>query len=312
LEHEISDGKYKTGITSGSLLLGVAQSNSVPQFAQPILTEGMIARIMSYGSVEVVQPNAILSHRGSRNLDLFVVIEGCIELFEHKRNGLPAVMMTLTAGQFTGEIDLLSGREALLSCRAVKRSRVLRIQSTTLGELMRAELDIADLVMNTWIDRRAVLVQHAQGGVIIVGHGHDAQTMRMQQFLTRNGYPYKLIDAEANSQAELLLDGLDLTPSEIPVVFLPNKRVLRNPSNDLLAMELGTSEAAQAQELFDVAIVGAGPSGLAAAVYAASEGLRTIIIESNAPGGHAGTSSKIENFLGFPTGVSGTGTRVEG
>jgi thioredoxin reductase (NADPH) len=123
--------------------------------------------------------------------------------------------------------------------------------------------------------------------------------------MTRNGYPYKLIDTETNKDAELLLLSLDLKTTETPVVFLPDQRVLRNPSNSLLADELGLSESLEIEQVFDVAIVGAGPAGLAAAVYAASEGLRTIVVEGNAPGGQAGTSSRIENYLGFPTGVSG-------
>jgi thioredoxin reductase (NADPH) len=127
----------------------------------------------------------------------------------------------------------------------------------------------------------------------------------MQQFLVRNGYPNRLIEAETTPAAQLLLDGLDLDPSELPVVFLPDQRVLRNPSNATLADELGISKVFEAEEIFDVAIVGAGPSGLAAAVYAASEGLKTIVLEGTAPGGQAGTSSKIENYLGFPMGITG-------
>jgi thioredoxin reductase (NADPH) len=138
-----------------------------------------------------------------------------------------------------------------------------------------------------------------------MGHALAADTTRLQQFMTRNGYPYKLIDTETNKDAELLLLSLDLKTTETPVVFLPNQRVLRNPSNALLADELGLSESLEIEQVFDVAIVGAGPAGLAAAVYAASEGLRTIVVEGNAPGGQAATSSRIENYLGFPTGVSG-------
>ena len=129
----------------------------------------------------------------------------------------------------------------------------------------------------------------------------------MRQFLVRNGYPNRLIEAESNPTAQLLLNGLNLDPSEMPVVFLPDQRVLAtNPSNTLLfADELGISKVFETEEIFDVAIVGAGPSGLAAAVYAASEGLTTVVLEGTAPGGQAGTSSKIENYLGFPTGITG-------
>ena len=272
---------------------------------QPHLNSSMIERVLFYGAEQTVAAGQLLAERGTRNLDLLIVLDGRLELLEHKRNGRYAVMMTLTRGQFSGEIDLVSGREALLSCRAAKRSRIVRVASQLIPLLMKSELDIAELMMNTWIRRRAALLEQAQGGVIVVGYGHHADTMRMQQFFVRNGYPCKLLDAEENPQAELLLESLDLSSSQMPVVFLPNCRVLHNPTNDRLAIELGMSDSAQTGEIFDVAIVGAGPAGLAAAVYAASEGLSTVVIEGNAPGGQAGTSSRIENFLGFPTGVSG-------
>ena len=288
----------KTSKSSGS-------ADSCISSVEPVLTSDMITRILHYGAEEVVQKGEVIFDRGARDIDLFVVIEGRIELIEHKRNGTSAVLTTLARGQFTGDTDLLSGREALFSCRAARRSRVLRIRSQALPLMMQTELDIAELIMSTCIARRATLLQQAQGGIILVGYGHDAATMRMRQFLVRNGYPHKLADAEVNEQAELLLAGLNLDPSEMPVVFLPNRRVLRNPTNEELADELGISGFNAGQPFFDVAIIGAGPAGLAAAVYAASEGLQTMIIESNAPGGQAGTSSRIENYLGFPTGVTG-------
>ena len=271
----------------------------------PALTADMMHRILAYGTEEAVAPGASLFTRGSRSTDFFVVLNGMIELCEHRRNGTIHTMATLTKGQFSGELDLLSGREVLLSCRAVKRSRILRVGTAGLRQLMRAELDIADLVVDVWIGRRAGLVQRAEGGVIVIGYGHDANATQTQQFLVRNGYPNRFVDAESNSTAELLLAGMGLVQSAMPVVFLPDHRILCNPSNSELARELGMTNVFGTEEVFDVAIVGAGPSGLAAAVYAASEGLRTIIFESMAPGGQAGTSSRIENYLGFPNGLSG-------
>jgi thioredoxin reductase (NADPH) len=240
--------------------------------APPTLTSRMMNQIASYGQVEEAAPGAMLFTRGSRSTDFFVVIDGMIELREHKRNGGSQVMTTLTKGQFSGELDLLSGREVLLSCRAVRWSKILRIGAEGLRQLMRAELDVADLFIEAWIGRRADLVQHAQGGVIMIGYGHDAETTRTQQFLVRNGYPNKFIDADTNANAQLLLAGLNLAHTEMPVVFLPDHRILRKPSNAALAEELGMTTVLQTEQVFDVAIVGAGPSGLAAALYAASEG----------------------------------------
>ncbi len=170
---------------------------------------------------------------------------------------------------------------------------------------MQAELDIAGLLVDVWIRRRADLIEQSQGGVIVMGYGHDAETTRTQQFLVRNGYPNKFVDAENSPTAAVLLAGLNLDRSETPIIFLPDHRILRRPGLATLATELGMTNVFQTEDMFDVAILGAGPSGLAAAVYAASEGLSTIVFESTAPGGQAGTSSRIENYLGFPNGVSG-------
>ena len=271
----------------------------------PTLSGDMLERLRAYGLEETLPRHTILIKRGARGVDFFIVLDGRMELFQQKGNGIATIMATLTSGQFTGELDLLNGREALLSCRAAKTTRILRISRNTLERMMRAELDVAELILRAWMRRRAALVRDSQCGVILIGQALAADTTRLQQFMTRNGYPYRLIDAQTNEDAELLLLSLDLQAVEMPVVFLPDHRVLRNPTNAALADELGLSESLELEQVFDVAIVGAGPAGLAAAVYAASEGLRTIVIEGNAPGGQAGTSSRIENYLGFPTGVSG-------
>jgi thioredoxin reductase (NADPH) len=273
--------------------------------APPSLSQEMMQRLKAYGETRTFDANLTLFERGSRSGDMFVVVGGRIELFEDKPGHPGVALATLTKGQFSGELDLLSGRDSLLSGRTARGSKILHIDAHALHTLMRTELDIADVIVRAWIERRASLMQRSHGGVIVIGHSHDAETMRMHQFLVRNGYPNKLIEAESNPTAQILLDGLNLDPSEMPVVFLPDQRVLKNPSNTVLADELGISKVFEAEEIFDVAIVGAGPSGLAAAVYAASEGLTTVVLEGTAPGGQAATSSKIENYLGFPTGITG-------
>jgi thioredoxin reductase (NADPH) len=276
-------------------------SDATPELC---LSSEMLKTITRFGKEETFEPGATLFFRGARRSDFFVVLHGLVELTDQQRTRLGQTNATLSRGQFSGELDLLSGRETLVHCRAVTRSQILRITPEDLRRLLRTELEVADLILKGWMSRRASLVQQSKGATIM-GLDHSAEIMRMQQFLVRNGYPHKVIDSSTSVAAELLLAGMNLEASEMPVVFLPNNRVLRNPSNQVLADSLGISNVCELQTLFDVAIVGAGPSGLAAAVYAASEGLKTIVIESTAPGGQAGTSSKIENYLGFPTGVTG-------
>lgn len=296
----------KRSARKGNVHIFSQEPDGVPlSVAVPLLTDDMLQRLRAYGTEEILPCGTMLFHRGGRGVDFFVVLDGRIEIFQQKRSGAVAIMVTLTAAQFTGEMDLLSGREVLLSCRAAGTSRVIRIRRDDLHRLMRTELDVADLVLRAWMRRRAALLRDAQAGVIVMGHAQAADTARLRHFLTRNGYPFKLIDADGREDAQFLLESLDLLPTERPLVFLPNRRVLRNPSNALLADELGLSESLEGEEVYDLAIVGAGPAGLAAAVYAASEGLHTVLIEGNAPGGQAGTSSRIENYLGFPIGISG-------
>ena len=283
----------KTRMTDGGPKLGSA------------LSQNTTDSLLRFGNLEQFSPGTSLFTRGARACDFFIVISGSVELLEHRRNGTHAVLAVLGPGQFAGELDLLSGRESLLSCRVVKRSTVLRIPGESLKRMFESEPDAAELIVNGWIKRRSRLVQQAQGGVIVIGEGSNPDTARVQQFLSRNGYPARTVDSAQHNDGQMLLVSLGLEPRELPVVFLPGQRMLRNPTNAALADELGMNERINERKVFDVAVVGAGPSGLAAAVYASSEGLDTIVIEGTAPGGQAGTSSRIENYLGFPNGISG-------
>jgi thioredoxin reductase (NADPH) len=211
--------------------------------ATPTLSDDMIRRLHDYGMEETTPSSAMLFRRGERAVDLFIVLGGRLEIFQQKPQGIDTIMVTLTNGQFTGELDLLSGRVVLLSCRAGKVSRVLRIGHKSLRLLMRTELDVADLVMRAWMRRRTALVRDAQGGVILIGPSSTGDTSRLQQFMTRNRYPFKLIETDTNPDAQLLLSCLEIAANELPVVFLPDHRVLRNPTNSLLADQLGMNEA---------------------------------------------------------------------
>ncbi len=269
------------------------------------LTAAMVQRLLSYGEPEWVERNSILFSQSDRLVDFFVVLEGKLELFQQRGKASSELELTIVDNQFSGELDLLNDRPSLLTCRAVKKTTVLRIRREFIRLLMRAEGDIAELILAEWITRHARLVDHSRGGIIVVGDGLCSQTMRVQRFLSGNGHPHQLIDARTNLEAELLLQALEIESDQMPVVFLADGSVLRSPANHLLANKLGSDVELQQSAAYDIAVVGGGPAGLAAAVYGASEGLTTLVIEGVAPGGQAGTSSKIENYLGFPNGISG-------
>jgi thioredoxin reductase (NADPH) len=270
----------------------------------PRLSPEMVGRVAAYGREERLPDGALLFQRGQRSVDFFLVLDGAVEIFDTE-DGRPNVFTVHGERQFTGELDLFNDREILVSGRARGDTRVIRVPRETFRRLVMGEPDIGETVMRAFILRRTGLIQHQQGAVTLVGPGHGGDTLRLQRFLTRNGYPHRLLDTEVDPDGHGFLRGFDLRPEMLPVVILPDHRVLRNPTVPQVADELGIAEQVDAGKVHDVAVVGAGPAGLAAAVYAASEGLETVVIETMAPGGQAGTSSKIENYLGFPTGISG-------
>ncbi len=271
----------------------------------PRLSPDMAERVAAYGSEERTNAGTMLFERGQRSVDFFLIRDGEVEIFDTGDDGSPNVFTTHSAGQFTGEIDLFSDREILVSGRAGTDSRIIRVKREHFRRLLAAEPDIGEIIMRAFILRRVGLINRSHGGIILIGPGHGGDTLRIQRFLTRNGYPHRLLDTESDDDAGICLDAFGVSRDALPVVVIEHRRVLRNPATPALADELGLTEAIDPAKIFDVAIAGGGPAGLAAAVYSASEGLETIVIEAEAPGGQAGTSSKIENYLGFPTGISG-------
>jgi Thioredoxin reductase len=271
----------------------------------PRLSDEMAARVAAYGTEERVPQGTLLFERGQRAVDFFLLLEGSIEIFDFDGCGQPNVLTVHHEGQFTGEVDLFNERQILVSGRAGMDSRVVRVRHADFRRLVSCEPDIGEIIMRAFILRRVGLIRHSRGAVVLIGPSHHGDTLRLQRFLTRNGYPHRLLDTELTPDADGFLDCFQLAPDQLPVVITPDQRVLRNPATADLADDLGLTEAIAPDRVYDVAVVGAGPAGLAAAVYAASEGLDTIVIEALAPGGQAGTSSKIENYLGFPTGISG-------
>src|SRR5271163_1561106 len=202
------------------------------------VTSAMLRRLQGYGSTESVEPGAHLFQQGERLVDFFVVVQGELELYERKGRTSCEVASTLAKLQFTGELDLLNDRPTLLNCRAVRKSTVLRVSRESVRKLMRTELDIAELILTEWIIRRARLVNHRQGGIIVVGDSHAAETMRIERFLIGNGHPHQLIDSNLNLEAEVLLRALDVEQDQLPIVFFSDGTTLRKPPNTVLAGKL--------------------------------------------------------------------------
>jgi thioredoxin reductase (NADPH) len=269
----------------------------------PTLTEAQIARIAAQGSKRPVQRGEVLLDLGDQ-LRFFVVTKGKIDILSVS-GSTESLVVTLTPGQFTGEVNLLAGRRGFTRIRASELGEVIEVQREQLLKLIQTDSELSDILMRAFILRRVELISHQIGDVVLLGSTYSPETLRIREFLTRNGYPHAYIDLDQNPEAQELLDRFHVGVQDVPVVICRGQSVLRNPTNRQIADCLGFNEAIDRTHLRDLIIVGAGPAGLAAAVYGTSEGLDVLVVESEAPGGQAGSSSKIENYLGFPTGISG-------
>lgn len=277
-----------------------------PEYAFPRLSAEMVDRIIHYGRLEALDGGAFLYRTGDRGFDFFVILDGTVDALESDGSGGHVVVMTYGSNQFSGELNLFSDRAALLSARTLRPTRLIRVSGAGFREMISAEPDIGEIILRASILRRTGMIQHTDGRTILVGGIHSAETLRIQRFLIRNGYPHRLIDTETAPDATAALECFHLSKTDaLPVVIVDGSKILRCPSNVELADALGITEALDPKHIYDVAVIGAGPAGLAAAVYATSEGLDTVVVEAIAPGGQAGSSSRIENYLGFPTGISG-------
>ncbi|MEM9703365.1 MAG: FAD-dependent oxidoreductase, partial [Planctomycetota bacterium] len=279
--------------------------------AFPTLSEEQVERCKRFGEVEDYDAGAVVFARGQSSVDFYIPLCTQVEIYDTHCDGSDRVFTTHGARQFTGELDLFNDRKILVSGRVTNAGRVLRVPRKNFRDMLAAEPDVGDIVMRAFILRRIGLIENTLGGVLLVGRRNDSETLRLERFLRRNGYPSKsLYFGEGDSGAAAVLEKYDACADDLPFVIFNDgneeeAQPYSRPSNVELAKRLGITEEPDKEALYDVAVVGAGPAGMAAAVYAASEGLKTVILEAEAPGGQAGTSSKIENYLGFPNGVSG-------
>ena len=283
---------------------GLPLTNSRIEKIFPKLTPAQIGRIAAHGRTRSVQPGDVLIEQGDTSVPFFVVITGEVEIV--RPFGTNETLITIHGDrEFTGEVNMLSGRRSLVRVRASKPGEVIELDHQDLLGLVQTDSELSDILMRAFILRRVELIAAGVGDLILIGSVHSAGTLRIKEFLMRNGHPYSYIDLEQDPDVQNLLDSFQIVASDVPVLICRGQVVLRNPGNQEIADCLGFNESIDQAQVRDLVVVGAGPTGLAAAVYGASEGLDVVVLETSSPGGQAGSSSKIENYLGFPTGISG-------
>jgi thioredoxin reductase (NADPH) len=273
--------------------------------AFPVLTAAQINRIRPVGKIRPVKAGDILFELGDATIPFFVLLSGSMEIVQP---GLERELPVAAhgPGEFTGEMTMVSGRRSLVRGRVTEPGEFLEVPGDALRTLVARDAELSEVFMRAFILRRLLLVSREQSTVILLGSRHSASTLNLREFLTRNEHPYTYVDLDTDKNSQELLDRFDVRPDEVPVVICAAAGcVMRNPTMQKLADALGLNAQIDESQIRDVVIVGAGPAGLAAAVYAASEGLDVLVIETASPGGQAASSSKIENYLGFPTGLSG-------
>jgi thioredoxin reductase (NADPH) len=270
----------------------------------PRLSAAQIGRIERVGHRRTVERGEIVVEQGARTPHFFVVLSGALAIVQPSE-GEELPIAVLSQGQFTGEVGSVSGRTNLMRVRVATTGQLLAITPQALHKILETDAELSELLMRAFILRRVGLIASGQGDTVLIGSTFSAATLRLREFLSRNGHPHAYVDIDKDPGVQALLDRFDLRIGAIPVLIFRDQRVLRNPTNTEVADILGFNRALDPSVVRDVVIVGAGPAGLAAAVYGASEGLDVLALEANAPGGQAGSSSRIENYLGFPTGISG-------
>src|ERR1700730_17430871 len=270
----------------------------------PKLDDGQIAQLAAFGQQRDAQEHEVILERGDLHHGIFVVLSGRIEVLRVSAEG-ETVLHTLDRGEFTGDVNLLSGRGTLIRARALEASALLDIDRANLRHIMQTDAALGEIFLKAFVLRRVFLISNSIGDAVLIGSNHSSDTLRLREFLARNGQPHTYLDIEVDPDVQTVLDQFGIPLADIPVLICRGTVALRNPTNSEAAACLGLNAGIEQGDLSNVVVVGAGPSGLAAAVYGASEGLHILVLEKTAPGGQAGSSSRIENYLGFPMGISG-------
>jgi thioredoxin reductase (NADPH) len=279
------------------------------QGAYPRLSAGQIAALAALGQRRDTQPEEILFREGDRNCDFFVVLAGNVAVVEGHGTPEERVIGVHGRGRFLGELSLLTGEASFYTAMTVDAGEVLAVAADRLRELVTLDPELGDLILRAYLIRRTILIGLGVG-VRIIGSRYSPDARRLREFAARNRLPHRWLDLEADPSAEELLAQLGVAPEDTPIVIL-HGRLLRNPGNAELAAAIGLpalgagSQAGAPRASCDLLVIGSGPAGLSAAVYGASEGMRTVVLDGTATGGQAGTASRIENYLGFPSGISG-------
>jgi thioredoxin reductase (NADPH) len=279
-------------------------AESRPDQIFPALSAEQLARISTEGTKRQLRPGEVVYEPGAPEVPFVVVIAGQLQTVRPSATG-DTVITALGPGQFTGEANMLSGHRPLVRVLATESSQVVELTRAQVLDVVQTDVELGEILMRAFILRRAELVARGFGDVVLVGSLHSAGAVRIKEFLTRNGHPFTYVDLDRDADVQEWLDRFGVAVEDVPVVICRGEHVLRNPTNQQIAECLGLNQNIDQTRVRDVMVVGAGPAGLAAAVYAASEGLDVLVLDSHAPGGQAGSSSRIENYLGFPTGISG-------
>jgi thioredoxin reductase (NADPH) len=271
----------------------------------PVLDAAEIERVRHFGTVERYVKGEALARTGELSRGFRIILSGKVEVTRHDPSGRSAPIIIHGPGAFIGELAQLAGRPSLVDAQALESGEALLITPDRLRSLLVAEAELGEGIMRAMILRRVGLLETGSGGPIILGRPSRGDALSLAGFLRRNSQPLQLLDIDNDVEAKALVEKFHIDPGQLPVVLCPNGSILRNPSESELARCIGLVGPIDPNRVFDVAVIGAGPAGLATAVYAGSEGLSVLVLDRHAFGGQAGASARIENYLGFPTGISG-------